>query len=196
MKLVILFFTLFILDLNSQVKDTSSIKTELTKAQRFKNHSPKKAALLSAILPGAGQVYNRKYWKVPIVWAGIGAFTTLYISTNADFQDAKSSYLTLIDTISTNNIAYKGSTDLTKITFQKNQLRNNRDMLLVFGILWYGLNIIDATIDAHLLTFDVSDDLALKIRPNIYNAIVYNPTVDFTLSLKGRNKNLKYYKLN
>lgn len=185
MKLLIFFLLIFNFNIYSQKIDTS---ITISKSKLNKINSPKRAALLSVLLPGAGQIYNKKYWKAPIVWAGLGACTYVYFSTNVDYQNAKNSYISLIDSDPNNNIDFNGSYDLNKISFQKNQLRNNRDLMLVLGILFYGLNILDATIDAHLMSFDVSDDLALKINPSIHNSLLYTPTLDFTLSLKPINK--------
>ena len=126
-----------------------------TKKKAYPNHSPKTAAILSAIAPGAGQIYNKKYWKLPIVWAGLAGLGYLWVNENNRYQDAKISYLSLLDTDVSNDIPFNGITNVTVVQSTKNVYRNQRDMYLLFGILFYGLNIIDATVDAHFMNFDV-----------------------------------------
>lgn len=128
-----------------------------------KKHSPKMAAIFSAIAPGGGQIYNKKYWKAPIVWAGLAGIGYLWVGENNRYQDAKASYLTLIDNDATNDIPYNGTANVSIVQNTKNNYRNQRDMYLLFGILFYGLNIVDATVDAHFMNFDVSDNLSLKL---------------------------------
>ncbi|MFN6328236.1 MAG: DUF5683 domain-containing protein [Chitinophagales bacterium] len=135
----------------------------------YKKHSPKTAALLSALLPGAGQIYNRRYWKLPLVWGGLAGFGYLWVNENNRYQDAKTSYLSLLDTDPSNDIPFNGTTNLTIVQGTKNIYRNQRDMYLLFGILFYGLNIIDATVDAHFMNFDVSDDLSMNLRLDMKN---------------------------
>lgn len=127
------------------------------------------AAILSAIAPGAGQIYNKRYWKLPIVWGGLAGFGYLWVNENNRFQEAKTSYLSLIDTDLTNDIPYNGTTNVTVVQSTKNVYRNQRDMYLLFGILFYGLNIIDATVDAHFMNFDVSDDLSMNLNLDMKN---------------------------
>ena len=125
------------------------------------NHSPKKAALLSLAFPGTGQIYNRKYWKLPIVYGGMGA-SLYFVITNA--QSLKRNNALLTESFDPNS-ANAGNRTL----IQSNRdiaLRNVEISSIVFGVL-YLANIIDAIVDAHLLNFDISDDISLKINPQI-----------------------------
>jgi len=148
--------------------DTSN-KLVLQPSKKYKKHSPKMAAILSAIAPGAGQIYNKRYWKLPLVWGGLAGFGYLWVNENNRYQDAKTSYLSLLDTDSSNDIPLNGSTNLSVVQSTKNVYRNQRDMYLLFGILFYGLNIIDATVDAHFMNFDVSDDLSMNFKLDMRN---------------------------
>jgi len=194
MRIFLLFFLLYASNLCAQdsiklkpllLKDSFSKKVEFFKPR------PARSAFLSAIVPGAGQIYNKKYWKAPIVWVGLAAFTYMYFSNNSEYQSAKTSYLSLLDTISTNNIPYNGSTNLNQVTQFKNNYRNNRDLALVLGVLFYGINIIDATIDAHLMNFDVSDNLSMKVQPSVIElpqSYAFGGGLTFSYLIKKKNK--------
>lgn len=196
MRILLLFFLLVTCKIYAQ--DSSKLKTLFLKDTFSKKNMvfkprPARSAFLSAIVPGAGQVYNKKYWKAPIVWAGLAAFTYMYFSNNSEYQSAKTSYLSLLDTISTNNIAYNGSTNLNQVTQFKNNYRNNRDLALVLGVLFYGINIIDATIDAHLMNFDVSDNLSMKVQPSVIElpqSYAFGGGLTFSYLIKKKNKSI------
>lgn len=135
-------------------------------------NGPKKAATRSLIFPGLGQAYNHKYWKIPIVWGALGTCGYV-ISYNSNlYKDLKQAY-----TGKYNARVYKDSTEYYQINpnllpLSEESLRYNRDQyrrnvdysVLVFIILW-GLNVMDAAVDAHLKSFDVSPDLTLQIKP-------------------------------
>jgi hypothetical protein len=177
--------------------DTVEVKSSV------KVHSPHKATMYSVMLPGLGQAYNKKYWKIPILYAGIGA--TIYaISWNtsrykeykngfrdfSNFYDYKyqspdletpipkptaDSYNEILDLDWEN-------TDLGRDNWFKNQLQNNKDSykhdrdlsyIILAGV--YVLNIIDAAVDAHLMNFNVNDELTLRVEPAVsYSAFTGN----------------------
>lgn len=157
------------------------------KKKVYPRHSPKTAAILSALAPGAGQIYNKKYWKLPIVWGGLAGLGYLWVNENNRYQDAKTSYLSLLDTDISNDIPLNGTTNITVVQNTKNIYRNQRDMYLLFGVLFYGLNIIDATVDAHFMNFDVSDDLSLNLNLDMKNSAIAPqgvPSLTCTLNFK------------
>ena len=127
---------------------------------------PKRAALFSAVLPGAGQVYNRKYWKVPIVYSALGTAAFLFQYNNKQYHKFLTGYQQRIDTALDETI-FDENTATDVLLQYKNSTRRNRDLSVVIFLAVYGLNIIDATVDAELSDFDVSDDLSLKISPEI-----------------------------
>lgn len=161
----------------------SNIKPQ--KLKTYKSHSPSKAAIMSALVPGLGQIYNKKYWKVPIVWGGLAGLGYLWINENNRYQNAKDIYLTYTDTISSNNLPLNGSYNVDIIQSTKNVYRNQRDMYLIFGILFYSLSIVDAAVDAHFMNFDVSDDLSMNwnidLKPYTGNAAVPSLCLQFHL---------------
>jgi hypothetical protein len=128
----------------------------------------RKATVMSAILPGLGQVYNRKWWKVPIIYAGLGGFGYLLTTNQAkyNYYGKNLKYENDGDPNTINETKYNSDQLLTL----KNDYRKYRDLGLIGCAIIYALNIVDANVDAHLKTFDVSDNLGLEIKPynNLY----------------------------
>ena len=136
-----------------------------------KEHSPKKATIMSACLPGLGQIYNGKWWKVPIIYAGFGGFGYLAYSNHSDYKTYLMAYKIKTGNLEEGETPSELALQLTE-SYQASQLQTykesfRRDFELYCIILaaWYGLNIVDATVDGHLYTYDVSDDLSLTIDP-------------------------------
>ena len=127
--------------------------------------SPSKAAFYSAVLPGLGQAYNKKYWKIPIIYAALGTGIYFYIDNTNEYnryRDAlKRRFAGFTDdefygTGTTPNISNDG------LIRAQRTLRRNREVSLLITIGIYALNIIDANVDAHLLQYNVDKNLALK----------------------------------
>jgi hypothetical protein len=139
-------------------------------------HSPKKAALFS-LIPGGGQIYNKKYWKVPLIYAAGGA--AVYFSAN-NYKNYQLFRQTLISRVDTNSSAIDNHPNLTKDGVQDEMEghQKNFELLIIAAVAVYAIQIVDATVDAHLMYFDVSDDLSLQIRPEILNLnnLAYNPS--------------------
>ena len=126
---------------------------------------PKKAGMYSAIIPGAGQVYTKKYWKVPIIYAGL-ITTAYYFKENHDLYDLyKTTYLKRINGDMSDNLNY---TNANLVTLTEHYRRNREVSALLFT-LTYVLNIVDASVNAHLFDYDVSDDLSLHIQPMYFS---------------------------
>lgn len=127
-------------------------------------HQPGRAAIYSAILPGAGQIYNRKYWKVPIVLGGLGVSYWFIHDNNKNYQQYKTAYLDVVN----------GRPDEFNGLYTADQLRSVADTYhrwrdlsyLAFGLV-YALNIMDASVDAYFVRFDVSDDLTVRAGPSL-----------------------------
>lgn len=160
-----------------EVKVVSSATVEVPKS----NHSPKKATLYSTFLPGLGQAYNKKYWKIPIVYAGLGT-TVYFIFWNSDQYNEFSTAFDIRDAGGTDK--YFGIYTTEQLIILQNTYRNQRDLSILLTVLVYGLNVLDANIDAHLFDFDVSDDLSFRIEPAIMQSTSfgYNGGVKMTLS--------------
>jgi len=146
-------------------------------------HSPKKAAIYSAILPGLGQAYNKKYWKIPLVYIGFGAIVYFIDWNNENYHFNRTAYDHLTDDNPDTNkyleIEAIKNYDLDNpshlanfedgLLKRKDYYRRNRDLLFISMVGFYGLNIIDASVDAHLFNFDISDDLTFDWQPSMLN---------------------------
>lgn len=186
-------------NLNAQIVDADTIQSvNISQPAEEEVHSPKKASVYSAILPGLGQAYNKKYWKIPMIYGGFAAFIYFIDWNNDHFQLYKNYYAQIIDTDPNTNdfmdfiyidrYDLNNSSDVQELAgnFSDYQevFRRNRDLLIILTVGFYGLNIIDASVDAHLFNFDISDDLTLNWQPsmlNINNQKVYciNCTFNF-----------------
>ncbi|MEI7723756.1 MAG: DUF5683 domain-containing protein [Bacteroidota bacterium] len=145
---------------------TDTTFVELPDSIREKEHSPTKATLFSMCLPGLGQAYNKKYWKIPVIYAGFGLMT-YFIYTNTDeYLNFKCAYIESYQGTKNGNYAYlvnKYST--ADLLSAREYYRRNLEISILLTALWYGLNILDATVDAHLYTFNISDNLTMKVEP-------------------------------
>ena len=136
-------------------------------AQEYGEKVPKRAALYSAIIPGAGQVYTKKYWKVPIIYAGL-ITSVYYINESNDFyQLYKSTYLNRINEITTDE--FQGTYSDSDLKTLTDHYRRNREVSVLLFTLTYVLNIVDASVNAHLFDYDVSDELSLHIKPMYFS---------------------------
>jgi hypothetical protein len=135
-------------------------------AQAPKPHSISKAAIYSAVLPGLGQAYNKKYWKIPIIYAGFGAFGYFTVKNNQEYLMFKEAYLYVAngETDSINN-PYVNKYDQTQLKEAMDYYRRNRDLSIILGALWYTLNILEAYVDAHFFDYDISEDLSMHVSP-------------------------------
>jgi len=128
------------------------------------NHRANRAALFSAVIPGAGQVYNKSYWKVPVLYGGIAALLYLIDFNQKNYKTFKTAYIYRSDTLSTTIDNFPNYTN-DDLLVRRDYYRRNRDLCYIVGGVVYVLNIIDAYVDAHLKDFDVSDDLSLHTKP-------------------------------
>lgn len=137
--------------------------------------NPKRATIYSAILPGAGQVYNKKYWKVPIVYAAIGIPAYAFFFNKSWYEKCQYALTVTINGSTGDSLAkvapellpFVQSDDVNGIITNRDSFRKNQDYSVLFFLLFYGLNIVDATVDAHLKDFNVSSDLSFQIKPMI-----------------------------
>lgn len=128
-------------------------------------HSPRKAAKYSAMLPGLGQYYNRKYWKIPILYAGGGLLFYFIRDNNQAYKRYRNALEIRRDTNNMELDQYVGIYNSTQLQTLRDGRRRDRDFTVILSVLAYIINILDAYVDAHLMEFDMSDDLTLKIQP-------------------------------
>lgn len=164
-------FTYFFLFLASSLAAQNVVK---------KTKSAHKASVLSAVIPGAGQVYNKKYWKVPIVYATMG--TALYFA-NENMQSFKKYKNALENRNNGQEDLYPNVSDsemLTVIDFYQ----RNRDISYILTAVAYILNIVDASVDAHLFDFNINENLSVSTQTTIntnFNNI--QPVLSFQIKL-------------
>lgn len=183
--LIIFFIGIFSLKAEAQTILEEEAKKANDTISAEAKHSPKKATIMSALLPGLGQAYNKKYWKIPIIW-GTFAGTIYGIQyNNQQYLEVKDIYKLYIEgdaeTIATWG---QGRTEFLKAA--KNGYKRNRDLMFLLTLAVHALNIIDANVDAHLFNFDVSPDLSLKAEPVILNNFNYNAQSSFGLKFSIR----------
>ena len=160
--------------------------------------NPKRALWLALVIPGAGQVYNRKYWKLPIFYGGFVGCVYAMTWNNQMYHDYAQAYMDIMDndptTQSYNNFLHLGATitsaneERYKNIFKqrKDRYRRWRDLSIFTTIAVYALSVIDAYVDASLSDFDISDDLSLHIAPTVIpNKSIATPNNPFRSSAIG-----------
>ena len=177
--------TLVTLSKDSLLKDTSS----LVKINVKQIHSAKKAALLSIAFPGAGQIYNKKYWKLPIIYAGAAGLIYSLQFNQSRYVKYRNAYKYRIDNDATTVDGYVGIYSDDNLNTLQKYYHRYRDLTIIGFAALYALNIIDASVDAHLFTFNVSDDLSLNIQPTLINTLgSYKYTTGINVSMSFRSK--------
>lgn len=157
----------------SQKSDNDSVKVKKPVVE----HSPRRATIYSAVLPGLGQIYNRKYWKVPLVYGGFATLGYFINFNNGEYIKFRQAYSDIIDNDPSTDSYVKLVTDSRRLEPDKipqltESLRNakdywrrNRDLVVIGTVVFYAVNIIDASVDAHFFNFDISDDLTFNWVP-------------------------------
>lgn len=146
-------------------KDTVNVKVkqQLLTTDDYNPLSPSKAAFYSAIFPGGGQMYNKKYWKVPLAWAAVGVPTYFYIDNNSEYKRYRRAFKQrkagLIDEFTVGGIEIISDAGLESA---QRTLRGNRDLSLLFAVLGYVFQIVEASVNAHLLQFNTNQNLSIK----------------------------------
>ncbi len=142
---------------------SSSVLSQDESSDTLNIHSPKKATILSAIVPGAGQIYNKKFWKLPIVYGGIG-LSVYYLDDNLKTLNYYKKNLQAIQDDDPNTVN-ETEFDAGTLNDAIDQRKNWRDLSYIAIGAIYALQIIDANVDAHLFYFDVNEDLSLTVLP-------------------------------
>lgn len=175
----LLFFLTGTVSLFAQVKkDTVLVVKDTTKYQEIDPLTPAKAAFYSAILPGLGQAYNKKYWKIPLVYGAIGTSLYFYIDNNKKYHEYRDAYKRRLEGYNDDNYQFL---DENRLIAGQKFYQRNRDLSSLFVVGFYVLNIIDANVDAALIQFNVNERLSL--RPEIYpDDVTFKPNVGLTFN--------------
>lgn len=179
---LLLFNTAALAQIDSVKADT--IKKNIVVKKQLHPRSPKKAALFSAIVPGAGQAYNKKYWKIPVFYAGLGALAYSLDFNQKKYVTYRNAYRDRIDSDPNTIDNYIGVYSNDQLVALYKYYYRYRDLSAIGLAAVYIINIVDATVDAHLSTFDISDDLTLNIHPDIINTAhtrTYTPGVSLSI---------------
>lgn len=151
-------------------------------------HDPRKATFRSAVLPGWGQAYNKKYWKIPLVYGALGTCAGFFFYNKNEYVAARDAYRYLSDNDTSNDNLVEERfkfIPLESIRVYRNSVRRNVDYSVLAFLICWGLNVVDATVDAHLLQFEVGPDLSLKITPG-YDPMLKRGAVALSFNF-GRN---------
>ena len=172
-------------DTKALLADSTSVVVKKQRKEKVKRDwntwtpDPQRALWLALVIPGAGQIYNRKYWKLPIFYGGFMGCIYALTWNNMMYKDYSQAYLDIMDndpnTASYNKFLHLGVkiTDANKKRFEelfkgrKDKYRRWRDMSIFVMIGVYALSVIDAYVDAELSEFDISKDLSLEVRPTV-----------------------------
>ncbi len=151
-------------------------------AEEYKaRYVPRKALLYSAIFPGMGQVYNKKYWKLPIVYGGFYMLTYVALQYNDLYNEYKQElYAVVRDPTLTPPSGYTESQLRSVTEFYRRQ----RDFFLILDGMWYLLQLVDAHVDAHLRDFDLNPQLKVSLGPSMQQSPFYGQAPGFSLTLK------------
>ncbi|MFN3794367.1 MAG: DUF5683 domain-containing protein [Chitinophagaceae bacterium] len=158
------------------------------------NHDPRKSAKRSALIPGWGQLYNRDYWKVPLVYGALAIPTATFIYNNDWYKRSRFAYNAMYKAAQPNataadSVDYKGldpifkNLNITSVQSARNSFRRDRDYSILWFVLVWGLNIVEASVSGHLKHFDVSDDLSMQIHPQL-NPVTRSPGLQLVFNIK------------
>ncbi len=148
--------------------------------------SPSKAAFYSAIFPGMGQIYNKKYWKAPIVWGAMGTSIYFYLDNNSEYKRFRRAFKQRKAGLQDEFTLDDGTIFISEegLVNAQNILRQNRDLSLLATIIIYALQVVEASVNAHLMQFNTSDNLSF--RPVIIQdpSMIYAPTVGMSFKFR------------
>lgn len=187
-----------------EVLEADTVKPEAP--VKIKDRRPRNAAIMSALLPGLGQAYNKKYWKIPIVY-GLGyciflglkynngyynAFRNAYRDTTTSAASPSSSGNHSIYNTSYKDVRNFAQYSPDQLKLFRDSYRRDRDLCIILALGLYVLNIVDATVDAHLKTFNVSDNLTLHWEPRFNLAPNNTPIPGISMNLTFKQAPSKF----
>ena len=144
---------------------------------------PNMAAMYSAVLPGLGQAYNKKYWKIPIIYGG-GAVLVYFLNyNNKMYLESRNSLIAIRDE---DPRTQPVDPDISETSYERatDYWRRNRDLLIIGAIVLYALNIVEAHVDAHLSGFTSEGSLSMKIRPSIDRTVMNSNLIGLSIIIK------------
>jgi hypothetical protein len=192
--------TLIVKDTTGKVVPSKKVRKGLWRdSAGNRTFEPRKAAIYSAVFPGLGQIYNKKYWKVPIVYAAVGIpiYTFFdnrtwynrirYALSVVEAGSADPNYASMFEKVHPRLQNWVATGRSPSLLNSRNDFRKNMDYSILFTLLFWGLNVVDATVDAHLKGFNVNDNLSMQVKP----ALLSNQTIGVSLVFKFDNNRAK-----
>ncbi len=171
---IFIFISLYFFSVETTAQSTNSIttsdkinSTDSSNKKKIKKFNTRTATLRSAMIPGWGQIYNKKYWKLPLVYGGLGITAGVFQYNVKNYNLLRQAFSYRTDTISSNDALIDPrfkNLSTNAIQSYRTSFRQNVDYTVLFFIAFWGLNVIDATVDANLKAFDVNDNLSLQIK--------------------------------
>lgn len=170
---------------------TASVDTLL--ANYKSRSSPRRAAFYSAVLPGLGQIYNRQYWKLPLVYAAVGISTGVFIFNMDKYTEFRNAYRVRVANANNPEFIdpyprYSGE----DLKYLRDAYRQYVDYSVLVFVAAYALQIVDATVFAHLRQFDISDDLSMRVAPTIINNRALGIQLNISLSPRKAKTGLAF----
>ena len=182
---------LFAQEKNPSIKTVSPIDTTMLKGNsKFVvvqpdtlEEKPNMAMMYSAVLPGLGQVYNKKYWKLPLLYGGGVALAYFIHYNNKLYVQYRNSLIALKDG---DPRTQPLDTRYDQQTYERvtDYWRRNRDLVILSTMVVYLLNIVDANVDAELADFKISDDLAFRVEPSVEQTAMATNIIGLSIKLK------------
>lgn len=177
MRSLLFSFFIILIQFSGSAQDLDTLTNLQAEKDTAKVHSPKKAVLFSACIPGAGQVYNhiampkgkkKAYWKLPLIYGGLGATGYFLYKNHTTIQSLRKEYTFRQDTGTKDDLNWLQYDDGDLLEIH-DQYQTWRDLSIIgFGLV-YIIQIVDAGVEAHFVNFDISEDLSLSIQPKLYN---------------------------
>ena len=170
--------------LNVEQERVLVVKDSLQPPVEYNPLAPSRAAFYSAVLPGLGQAYNKKYWKIPIVYAGMATGVYFYMRNDDDYDRFRNAYKRRLAGFTDDEFYGNGSTPVIsndRLIDAQKSAQKNKDVSIIVAVAFYLVNIIDANVDAHLKQYNISDDLSLSPKLDADNSI---SQANYGLSLK------------
>lgn len=171
--------------INNTIQDTLIVETNEVIEMETDTlvNRPNTAALYSAVLPGLGQAYNKKYWKIPLLYGG-GVIIGYYINYNHQLYKQYLDGLIAIRDLDPRTEPFNPDIDERVYQYRTDVWRRNRDLLMIATVFAYVLNIVDAYVDAHLELFTIDENISLNLEPSINQTVMQTDFVVLSLILK------------
>lgn len=178
------------------MRDTITVPPTVTDtllANYKSRSSPRRAAFYSAVLPGLGQIYNRQYWKLPLVYAAVGISTGVFIFNMDKYTEFRNAYRVRVANANNPEFVdpyprYSGE----DLKYLRDAYRQYVDYSVLVFVAAYALQIVDATVFAHLRQFDISDDLSMRVAPTIINNRALGIQLNISLSPRKAKTGLAF----